>query len=100
MADKHPLLIDRIAARARMNGVAFANLSLTALRDAYVEELTTAYAVYASDEDADGAVVNLNAIAAELHRRDKDEASRFIKEVHELILDVHPDLDLTLITCH
>ena len=91
MTDKHPLLIDRIIVRARMNGVAFNALSLTALQDAYVEELTTAYAEYASVEDADGAVVNLHAIAAELRRRDKDGARLFIKEVHALLLDLHPE---------
>ena len=100
MTDKHPLLIDRITIRARINGVAFNALSLTALQDAYVEELTTAYADYASEEEADGAVVNLHAIVAELRRRDKDEAQYFIEAVHELLLDVHPDLDLTSITCH
>lgn len=98
MSDKHPLLIDRIT--VRMNGAVFTNLPLPALQVAYVEELTTAYAHYASTEDADGAVVNLHAIAAELRRRDRDEAQHFIDEVHTLLLEVHPDLDLTAITCH
>ncbi|MEE9587643.1 MAG: hypothetical protein V3V97_06440 [Hyphomicrobiaceae bacterium] len=100
MIDRHSLLDDRIAVTARANGIDFSALSLTVLRGAYVEEITTTYADYASDEDRAGAFVNVQAIATELRRRDKDKAQQFLDDIHAMMLDVCPQLDLSHITCH
>ncbi len=100
MTDRHPLLDDRIAVTARIFGIEFHHMSLRILRDAYVEEITTYYAEYASDEDQARAFANFQAIARELRRRDKDKAQQFIDETHAIMLDVCPGLDLRHITCH
>jgi len=93
-------LDDRIAETARINGTDPGALSLKTLRDAYVEEITTYFAEYASPADATRAFTNLQAIAKELQHRDKDKAQEFIDETHALMLDVCPELDLSLLTRH
>ncbi len=100
MTGRHHLLNDRIAIRARMDGVAFPTMTTDVLCDAYVEEIATAYAEYTPDADADVAVANAHAIARELRRRDRIQAQRFIDEVHALLLDECPELDLSQLTCH
>lgn len=100
MIDKHPLLIDRIIIRAKADRVEIPNMTTEVLCDAYVEELTTAHADYAGEDDARDAFLNTHAIARELRRRDRDFAQEFIEEVHALVLDVFPDVDLSQLTCH
>ena len=100
LPDRHLLLDDRIAVRARISGIEFSAISDVMLHDAYVEEVTTYYAEYASPQDEVDAFLNIHAIATELRRRDKDEARQFIEEAHALMLEVCPEWDLSELTCH